>query len=359
MTEAKCSLYCTEGSSDKVYQVTLQARGAGWVVEFAYGRRGQALKTGTKTATPVDSVLARQIYDKLVKEKTSKGYTPDQSGVAYTNTEYGARASGFSPQLPIAIDGDDAWERYIKDPAWGMQEKCDGENRTLQIADCTVRGINRKGLYVDIPQAWASDYGVLGSILICGEHTRGDMFHAFDLIECEGEDLRELTYEARYLRLMKLVNAAPRQPASLRVVPLVVTSDGKRAHRQSIREANGEGVVYKRLDANFEAGRSTAAIKDKFVESATCIVLKQNPQRSVVVGLLDDTGRVLDLGSVSIPADHAVPAIDDLVEVRYLYRYEEGCFEQPVYLGIRSDLDRSDATLAQVKRIKPKATQAA
>jgi bifunctional non-homologous end joining protein LigD len=38
--------------------------------------------------------------------------------------------------------------------------------------------------------------------------------------------------------------------------------------------------------------------------------------------------------------------------VRYLYRYESGKFEQPVYKGQRPDMTSEDAVLSQVTRIK-------
>ena len=44
------TLYYREGSSDKIYQVAIEEQNGGWVVHFAYGRRGSALTTGTKTS---------------------------------------------------------------------------------------------------------------------------------------------------------------------------------------------------------------------------------------------------------------------------------------------------------------------
>jgi len=46
-----------------------------FIVNFAFGRRGSTLGTGTKTASPVDHDTAKGIYDKLVNEKRAKGYT--------------------------------------------------------------------------------------------------------------------------------------------------------------------------------------------------------------------------------------------------------------------------------------------
>jgi len=84
---AKTSLYYSEGSSDKEYHAEIVAIPGGNVVNFRYGRRGGTLTTGTKTSVPVDFAQVQKIFDKLIKEKTSKGYTPDLSGAAYQGTE--------------------------------------------------------------------------------------------------------------------------------------------------------------------------------------------------------------------------------------------------------------------------------
>ena len=60
------TLYFREGSSDKVYQACVEPGGGGFVVNFAFGRRGSTLQTGTKTAKPVDYQAALKVYDKLV-----------------------------------------------------------------------------------------------------------------------------------------------------------------------------------------------------------------------------------------------------------------------------------------------------
>ncbi|MCY2928607.1 MAG: WGR domain-containing protein [Planctomycetota bacterium] len=119
------TLYFREGSSDKVYQAGIEPKGAGFVVNFAYGRRGTTLQTGTKTAKPVDYQSALSIYDKLVKEKMAKGYTPGQDGTPYQGTERQPLATGVFPQLLNPIDQDQA-ARLVLDDDWWMQEKFDG-----------------------------------------------------------------------------------------------------------------------------------------------------------------------------------------------------------------------------------------
>src|SRR4051794_32129201 len=64
-----------EGTSDKVYEVDLCEVGPGqFVVNFRYGRRGSALRDGSKTPAPVAQAQAQQIFDALVAEKRGKGY---------------------------------------------------------------------------------------------------------------------------------------------------------------------------------------------------------------------------------------------------------------------------------------------
>src|SRR5579862_9025815 len=93
------TLYYREGSSDKVYQVAIEPKGDQFVVNFAFGRRGSTLQAGTKTQSPVTYEEAKKIFDKQVREKTAKGYTPGEDGVRYQQTENENRASGVNCQL--------------------------------------------------------------------------------------------------------------------------------------------------------------------------------------------------------------------------------------------------------------------
>src|SRR5476649_1417611 len=77
-TMEQITLYYRQGSSDKVYQASIAQQNGGYAVHFAYGRRGTTLQTGTKTQAPVPYDDAKRIYDKLVGEKTAKGYTPGE-----------------------------------------------------------------------------------------------------------------------------------------------------------------------------------------------------------------------------------------------------------------------------------------
>src|SRR5690349_825231 len=66
-----------EGKSDKVYEVDLvEVATDQYVVNFRYGRRGSALRDGTKTPLPISLDKARALFTALVDEKTKGGYQP-------------------------------------------------------------------------------------------------------------------------------------------------------------------------------------------------------------------------------------------------------------------------------------------
>ena len=113
------SLFYREGGSDKAYQAWMEAADTGFTVNFAFGRRGSALQTGTKTSSPVAYEAAKKIYEKIVGEKKSKGYTPDTGGQAFAMTDKAGLVSGRLPQLLNPIDDTNVAE-YLQSADWLM-----------------------------------------------------------------------------------------------------------------------------------------------------------------------------------------------------------------------------------------------
>src|SRR5436190_7983010 len=113
--QEQITLYYREGSSDKVYQLSLEQLGNGYVVNYAFGKRGTTLSTGTKTSSPVNCDAARAIYEKLVREKKAKGYTEGEAGIPYQHTEKENQVSGIHCQLLNPIQEGDL-EMLINSP---------------------------------------------------------------------------------------------------------------------------------------------------------------------------------------------------------------------------------------------------
>lgn len=355
------TLYCQEGGSDKEYRLFLrQARpeeGDGWLVEYANGPRGAVMRAKRKTPEPVTLAQAEAEYSSVLKSKLKKGYHEGEQGQAYSSSEFDGRASDHRQQLLTAISFERAQE-LLAAPEWVLQEKANGERRAVEVRQSgEVRGINKLGIYTPVPAAWTEAFAGLaakGDLLLDGEQV-GEQLYVFDLLQLAGHDLRSLTAFYR-LRCLEAFGASPPVKAVdglLRVLPVAWSPAAKLEAARRIEAASGEGYVLKHADAPYEAGRSPLALKFKFVESVTAIVIARNAQRSVKIGLLDAAGCLVDLGNVTIPANQEVPQPGDLAEVQYLYFNPGGAFEQPVYLRPREDVDRSECHFGQVSRLKP------
>jgi len=55
-------------------------------------------------------------------------------------------------------------------------------------------------------------------------------------------------------------------------------------------------------------------------------------------------------GNVTIPPNHPVPEVGDVLEIQYLYAMRpSGSIYQPVYIGPRTDIPASECTTDQLK----------
>jgi hypothetical protein len=74
-------LWFQQGNSDKVYEVELVEVAPGqYVVNFRYGRRGTALRDGTKTPLPINLEQARSVF-----AAWGAGGDPIQSAIGFAN----------------------------------------------------------------------------------------------------------------------------------------------------------------------------------------------------------------------------------------------------------------------------------
>ncbi len=350
-------LHCTEGSSDKVYHATIEAEGSGYVVNFAYGRRGSTLNTGTKTTSPVSMTAAQKIYDKLVSEKLGKGYrdvtasSGSASGTKFGGSQPAAPAktlSGLMPQLLNPVTEDEAI-RLLDDPTFALQEKIDGNNVMVAVTASGVIGSNKKGQVISLPKETADALAALNNCVLAGELV-GTKYHAFDIIKADGVDISQNGFETRHDRLAQELSFADSR--YIVGVETAFTAGAKAALFKRLKDEGKEGVVFKRNYSPFTPGRPASGgdqLKFKFVESASAKVVKVNDKRSVEVAVLTTSGEWRGVGNVTIPANHTIPEVGAIVEVRYLYAYPGGCLYQPVYLGERSDTDADECKESQLK----------
>ncbi|RAW00493.1 WGR domain-containing protein [Pseudochryseolinea flava] len=118
-------LYFQEGTSDKVYEIDLCESGDGFLVNFRYGRRGAALKEGTKTVFPVPLAEAQKVFAALENEKRKKGYVAageapiiTASAPATTKTGTDKRKKAIVKLLKAAAAGEEAEHWQLSRIIW-------------------------------------------------------------------------------------------------------------------------------------------------------------------------------------------------------------------------------------------------
>jgi len=343
------TLYFKQGSSDKVYQASIEPKDHQFIVTFAYGRRGAAMQTGIKTPSPVDYTTAKLIYDKLIREKKAKGYTEGEQGIPYQHTDHEAIVSGVLPQLCNPIPAADV-PALLKNSAFAMQEKFDGRRLLVRKTMAGIEGINRRGLVVSLPVPLVEDVEAIpGAFILDGEQV-GNEFVIFDLLLMDGEDIRHCPFKDRIRALERLIGNTALNHLHCATTAYDVAS--KAALLQQVRQENKEGVVFKNIHSSYTPGRPASGghqLKCKFTTTASFIVGSHNQKRSVELKLRQNTWHLI-VGNVAIPPNQPIPPVGAVVEVEYLYAFRNNhTIYQPVYLGEREDIEPGECTVAQLK----------
>lgn len=197
-------------------------------------------------------------------------------------------------------------EELLRDPAFFMQPKFDGRRLLLRKQGEQVTGINRRGLECGLPEP---------------------------------------------IRLGELVDLLLSiTDISLRYVITQLSYPLKRELFDVLLREGAEGVVFKQVDAPYQAGRPASGgdqLKFKFVETASVVVSAVNARRSVGISVWRKDSLV-PAGNVTVSPDHPVPSVGQVAEVRYLYAMPgSGSLYQPVFLGVREDTDPSECQESQ------------
>jgi bifunctional non-homologous end joining protein LigD len=358
MQTERAELYFRQGSSDKVYHLQLENVDDKWSVQAQWGRRGAALQNDVK-ASDITYQEAKRVYDRILREKTSKGYQIAQA------TANGDRAisvglpssreqSGHAPELLTPIEEPDAL-RLVQDVSWWFQQKFDGRRLAVQKADGKYSGINKLGQIIPIDSRLAGTLDLVQAqgFLADGEITDSH-FYIWDLLSVNDTDLRTQPYEIRYIHLTRLFRGVHN---TLRVCETAMTPKAKRAFVKAMHNANAEGFVCKNRYAAYAGGRAGQHYKCKFVATASFIVgpkpdkKADDGHRSIAVYLLDEN-RPRFMGTVGVPDRYPLPRVEQIVEVRYLYCHpgHDGKLIQAKYFGkVRDDVALADCCVSQLK----------
>ena len=134
-TVQSASLYFREGGSDNEYHAAIEPSGNGYIVTFAYGRRGSTLNTGVKTDSPVSLAEATKVFEKLVASKTAKGYRPSGSPApVYQQNGTEGADTGIRCQILNPVEEREL-PRLLDDERHCIQEKFDGRRLLVRKID--------------------------------------------------------------------------------------------------------------------------------------------------------------------------------------------------------------------------------
>jgi len=358
MQTESVELYFQQGSSDKVYHLQLEGGQEQWSVNAQWGRRGSALQSDTKVNS-VGYAEAKRVYDRILREKTGKGYRIAQ---ATTNGDAPIAIglpsvkedSGHAPELLTAIEEPEALQ-LVQDESWWFQQKFDGRRLAVQKTDDQYSGINKLGQFIPIDSRLTKSLESVQAqeFLVDGEIT-DSRFYLWDILSINGDDLRIQPYEIRYARLGLVFRGVDE---ALRVCETAMTPQTKRAFVKTMHDTRAEGFVCKNLNAAYAGGRAGQHFKCKFVTTASFIVGPKlasraaDGHRSIALYLVQGE-RQRFVGTVGVPERYALPRDGQVVEVRYLYCHPgvDGKLIQAKYFGqVRDDVARGDCTVSQLK----------
>lgn len=364
-------LFFQEGTSDKVYNVRIEEDGKGlYTVHCEWGRRGAgSLNTGTK-AKKVPLERAEREYEKVVREKTGKGYQavttdlkpaavapPAGEGSASRIATTGRRRLGQAAQLLNAIE-EDVLESLLADDAWIAQQKLDGNRVIVHVGD-EVIATNRQG---QVTQVHASILDCIADAprgtVIDGElvSSGGDpCYWAFDLLQHGDEDLRTLAYRDRYAELDALLEELP---GPVKLVPTAWKREAKKTLLERLEATRAEGIVFKKLDSPYTPGRPASGgnqLKYKFVKTAD-VFLTENAGNAYRMAVYDGK-KVREVGKVFAGTTNEIrKELDERISggerpvaaVEYLYATDDDQLFQPVFLTLRDDKEPGDCVLSQL-----------
>ncbi|HUE63157.1 MAG TPA: DNA ligase D [Rhizomicrobium sp.] len=231
----------------------------------------------SERADPVDQRERRTPRAKASGRKGHKGDNEIELEPAAKAKRISKLPHFFEPQLAQLV------EQPPSGPGWVHEVKFDGYRMQLHVEKGKARLLTRKGLNwtpkfsaiaraaVKLPDCildgevcaldhnGAPDFAALQAALSEGK-SESLIFFAFDLLAAGGEDLRPLPLSARKPRLAELLKTIRKEP-HLRFVEHF--SSGGEAVLQSACRMNLEGIVSKRLDAPYTAGRGDSWTKSK------------------------------------------------------------------------------------------------
>lgn len=369
--EKTTALFFQEGSSDKLYQATLIAHDDGSCsVSVQWGRRGSTLNEGSK-AVRVPRAKAQATFDKLLREKTNKGYqaiTDDvvPAAVAPPEGEGSGSKSGTKKrptvgpkaQLLNPID-DDELQRFLADDGVFAQQKLDGIRIVATVQQDRVLPTNRDGQESDnVSAALLEGLESLPTGTVVDGEVLGDTYWLFDVLRVGDRDVTQLGALERWHILDDEVS--PGLSGEVQVLRTAKTRAEKQKLYDDLVGASAEGIVFKDAGAPYKAGRPASGgpqRKHKLIKSCD-VVVSENAGNAYTMVVVDGAQRFVVGKVFAGTTNESRKQLDaalargerPVCEVRYLYATDDEQLFQPVFVRVRDDKDETGCSRAQLKQ---------
>ncbi|HTL33012.1 MAG TPA: WGR domain-containing protein [Kofleriaceae bacterium] len=355
-TVKSVQLFFQEGTSDKLYNAQIVEDAGAYTVAVQWGRRGSKLQEGNK-ALRVTRAKAEATFDRIVREKRSKGYEeiagnvrpaavapPSGQGSASKAGAGTKRAVvGHAAQLLTAIE-DDELDGFLADDAMIAQQKLDGIRVLVTIQPTgELIATNRNGQPTQMAGGNAlAGLAYLPKATVVDGEILDDAYWIFDVLAIAGTDVRTHGYLDRYKLLDEELE--PALTGTAQILPLAKGAKAKRTLHDKLRRAGAEGIVFKQRDAPYSHGRVTTQRKHKFIKSADVIIL-ENAGNAYKMAVMDGS-KLFECGRVFAGTTNASRKDLDarlargerpVAEVRYLYATDDHQLFQPVFVNVRDD----------------------
>jgi ATP-dependent DNA ligase len=256
-------------------------------------------------------------------------------------------------QLLTAIDdGQEAAARLL-DQNYAVQQKFDGKRILLHIERHSVTAHNRDGLTCEISKnivTEAKRFSLIAPLLIDSEWIRETKtLYAFDLLEINGVDLRPTSFVNRIAQLAATIQAG--QTSVIRAARTELEQHGKIDLLTQIHNLNLEGIALKKKNSPYRIDRQPDQFKYKFTHVASFLVTQRNQKASVDLGLFNDAGKLIEVGSVKI-RDKRFERISEgmIIDVRYSHAFQDSNhIYQPRMERLRDDVQPEGCLLSQLR----------
>jgi ATP-dependent DNA ligase len=210
-------------------------------------------------------------------------------------------------------------EALIVSPLWAAEEKLDGERRIMRKNGTGLSAATRTGNVVEIPEHDTALAMLSAHDWILDGEFIGGRFVAFDILELDSEPVTCANGARREI----LESVSPFS------VVRRVTGDAKCDFVVTIRAEGGEGVVFKRIAAEYRAGRSEDCQRLKNYETDTFTVKEITPYKSSIE--VEKGG--LSFGRVAVGYNH-LPMEGQAVRIRFDRVTEKGRLLRAKFIGL-------------------------